>query len=71
MMMSVQWSQIRCNCWLGTYIGKIVSSGCVFVGSGCVIYEEDIVPSRDDVKLMGIITFTCVVEENARRPSRH
>ena len=39
---------------LGSYIGKVVSSSGVFVGSLCIVYQEERVPSKDDVKLLRI-----------------
>ncbi len=53
--------------WLGTYIGKVVSSGGVFVGSFCLVYQEDCVPSKDDVKLPGIIACVIGVEEKSKQ----
>jgi hypothetical protein len=47
---------------LGTFIGKEVSSGAVFVESLCVVYQEDLIPSKDDVKPLGIIASVIGVE---------
>ncbi|HEX9138051.1 MAG TPA: hypothetical protein VF905_14095 [Nitrospirota bacterium] len=51
--------------WPGTYIGKVLSGG-VFVGSLSVVYMEDCVPSKDDVKLLGIIASAIGVEEKRK-----
>ena len=52
---------------LGTYIGKVISSGAIFVGSLCVVYQEDRVPSKDDVMLLGIIASAIGVEEKRKQ----
>lgn len=50
----------------GTYIGKVLSGG-VFVGLISVVYLEDCVPSKDDVKLLGIIDSAIGVEEKRKQ----
>ena len=52
---------------LGTYIGEVVSCGGVFVASLCIVYQENRVSSKDDVKLMGIIASAIVGEEKRRK----
>jgi hypothetical protein len=38
-----------------------------FVGSLCDVYQEDCVPSKDDVKLLGIIASAIGVEEKRKQ----
>ena len=51
---------------LKTYVGKGVRFGDTTIGSLCVVFQEDYVPSDDDEKLMGIIASAIGVEENRR-----
>ncbi|MCX6143859.1 MAG: PAS domain S-box protein [Ignavibacteriales bacterium] len=51
---------------LKTYVGKGVRFGDATIGSLCVVFQEDYVPSDDDEKLMGIIASAIGVEENRR-----
>lgn len=51
---------------LQTYIGKAVRCGGNFVGSLCVVYQNDFVPSDLDKRLMGIIASAIGVEEERR-----
>lgn len=55
------------HCGQGAYIGKVVSSGGVFVRSLCVVYQEDRVPSKDHVKLPGIIASAVGVKEKRKQ----
>jgi PAS domain S-box-containing protein len=51
---------------LKTYIGKAVSFGGKFVGSLCVVYQDDRVPSDDELKFLGIVAAAVGVEENRK-----
>jgi two-component system, cell cycle sensor histidine kinase and response regulator CckA len=51
---------------LKTYVGKGVRFGDATIGSLCVVFHEDFVPSAEDEKLMGIIASAIGVEENRR-----
>ncbi len=51
---------------LKTYIGKGVSFGGTFIGSLCVVYQEDYVPSEDDKNFLGIVASAIGVEERRR-----
>ncbi|MEW5814046.1 MAG: response regulator, partial [Spirochaetota bacterium] len=48
---------------LQTYVGVAVKLGGACVGSLCVVYQEDFVPSEEDKKLMGIIASAMGIEE--------
>jgi len=48
---------------LQTYIGQAVRCGCLCIGSLCVVYQKDIIPSEEDLKIMGIIASALGVEE--------
>jgi two-component system cell cycle sensor histidine kinase/response regulator CckA len=52
---------------LKTYVGKTVFFGVTCVGSLCVVYQEDYVPSEDDKKFLGIIASAIGVEEKRKR----
>ena len=52
---------------LKTYLGKAVSFESTFVGSLCVVYQEDYVPSEDDKRLLAIIAAAIGVEEKRKR----
>jgi PAS domain S-box-containing protein len=52
---------------LKTYLGKAVSFESAFVGSLCVVYQEDYVPSEDDKRLLAIIAAAIGVEEKRKR----
>ena len=52
---------------LRTYIGKAVSFGGTFVGSLCVLYQQDQIPSEDDLNLLGIAATAVGVEEKRKR----
>lgn len=52
---------------LQTYVGKAVSFGGAFVGSLCVVYQEDRTPSEDDLNLLGIAASAVGVEEKRKQ----
>jgi PAS domain S-box-containing protein len=52
---------------LQTYIGQGVKFGGVCVGSLCVVYQSDFIPSENDKKLLGIIASAIGVEERRKR----
>jgi PAS domain S-box-containing protein len=54
---------------LQTYIGKAISCAGEFVGSLCVVYQKDFIPSEADNELMGIIASALESEEERRRAS--
>ncbi len=49
---------------LKTYIGRAVKFGDNYVGSLCVVYQNDYLPSEDDKRLMGVIASAIGIEEN-------
>ena len=51
---------------LKTYIGKVVKTRRGPAGSLCVVYKEDVDPTEDDKKLMGIIASAIAIEEERR-----
>ncbi|HWR57572.1 MAG TPA: HD domain-containing phosphohydrolase [Thermodesulfovibrionales bacterium] len=51
---------------LQTYIGMAVHFGDVHIGSLCVVYQEDFVPSEGDKYFLGIIASAIGVEEKRR-----
>jgi PAS domain S-box-containing protein len=52
---------------LQTYVGKGVRFGGSDIGSLCVMYRQDYVPTKDDEKLMSIIASAIGVEEARRK----
>ena len=52
---------------LETYIGQAVKCGDEFVGSLCVIYQQDYEPSENDLRLLGIAASALGAEENRKR----
>ncbi|MGB8658402.1 MAG: response regulator [Candidatus Zixiibacteriota bacterium] len=52
---------------LQTYVGHAVKFGDTPVGSLCVVYQNDFVPSEEDKELMGIIASAIGVEEKRKR----
>jgi two-component system cell cycle sensor histidine kinase/response regulator CckA len=52
---------------LKTYVGETVTFGGTIVGSLCVVYQKDYIPSEDDKKFLGIIASAIGVEENRKR----
>ncbi len=51
---------------LRTYFGKAVSFGGVNIGSLCVVYQDDRVPSREDGEFLEILASAIGVEEKRR-----
>ncbi|HVO65691.1 MAG TPA: PAS domain S-box protein [Syntrophales bacterium] len=52
---------------LRTYVGQKVKCGGVPVGSICAVYQRDISPSENDIKVMGIIASAISIEEEKHR----
>ena len=52
---------------LQAYVGQAVKCGGVYIGSLCVVFQRDFVPSEEDKKLMGIIASAIGVEEERER----
>ncbi len=52
---------------LVTYFGKAVAFGGVNIGSLCVVYQHDFVPSRKDGELLEIVASAIGVEEKRKR----
>ena len=52
---------------LQTYIGRAVKSDGAYVGSLCVVYQDDFVPSEADKRVIDIIASAIAVEEERRR----
>jgi len=52
---------------LQTYVGKPVSFGGSNVGSLCVVYQDDHVPSEEEQRLLGIIAGAIGIEEKRKR----
>jgi GAF domain-containing protein len=52
---------------LQTYVGRAVKFGGANVGSLCVVYQDDFVPSEEDKRLMEIIASAIGVEERRRQ----
>lgn len=54
---------------LKTYMGYPVRFGGSYVGSLCVVYKYDIIPTGEDRKIIGIIASAIGVEEDRRNES--
>lgn len=52
---------------LQTYIGHAVKCGMDYVGSLCVVYQEDVVPSEEHKKILGIIASAIGIEEERKQ----
>ncbi len=52
---------------LATYFGKAVTFGGVNIGSLCIVYQDDHIPSRKDGELLEIIASAIAVEEKRKR----
>ena len=52
---------------LQTYVGKAVKFSDTYVGSLCVVFQDDYVPSESDKKVIGIIASAIGVEEERKR----
>ena len=51
---------------LNTYIGKAVKFNKINIGSLCVVFQRDVIPSTNEIRLMGIIASAIGVEEDHR-----
>jgi PAS domain S-box-containing protein len=56
---------------LKTYVGKAVTLNGVHVGSLCVLYREDVKPTEENKKLLGLIAAAVGVEEEHRQAILH
>lgn len=52
---------------LQTYVGKGVSFGGANIGSFCVVYTEDHIPTQDELKILSIVSSAISVEEKRKR----
>ena len=52
---------------LQTYIGKPVRFENANIGSLCIVFQKDVIPSDDDQRLLGIVASAMGVEEQRRR----
>jgi PAS domain S-box-containing protein len=52
---------------LKTYIGQGVKCGGEFIGSLCIVYQHEFVPSATEKRLLGIIAAAIGVEEERKR----
>jgi PAS domain S-box-containing protein len=52
---------------LQTYVGRAVKFADTYVGSLCVVYQDEFVPTEEDKRLMGIIASAIGVEEKRKR----
>ena len=52
---------------LQTYVGWPVKFGDTYVGSLCVVYQEDFIPSKADEQFMAVIAAAIGVEEERRQ----
>jgi len=52
---------------LETYVGQAVKFGESYVGSLCVVFQDDFVPSEGDKMMMGIIASAIGVEEDRKQ----
>lgn len=52
---------------LQTYVGQAVKCGEKYVGSLCVVYQKDFVPSEEQKKILGIIASAIGIEEERKR----
>jgi len=52
---------------LRTYIGKAVKFDNLNIGSLCVVFQEDIIPDDNEIRLMDIIASAIGVEEDRKR----
>jgi len=58
------------SCGIETYVGKAVRYGREHIGALCAVYQTDVEPTEDDVKLIGIIASAIEVEEGRRKSER-
>jgi len=54
-------------CRLQTYLGQAVRRNGRYIGSLCVVYQQDILPREGDRRLMGIIASAIGVEEERKQ----
>jgi PAS domain S-box-containing protein len=54
-------------CQLQTYLGQAVRRNGQYIGSLCVVYQQDILPREGDRRLMGIIASAIGVEEERKQ----
>ncbi|MDD4893707.1 MAG: diguanylate cyclase [Candidatus Omnitrophica bacterium] len=52
---------------LQTYIGLAIKFGPAYIGSLCVVFQKDFIPSEEDIRFMRIIASAIAVEENHRQ----
>jgi PAS domain S-box-containing protein len=52
---------------LETYVGKVVKCGDEPVGSLCVVFQRDLIPTEADERLMGILASAIGIEEERLR----
>ncbi len=52
---------------LKTYVGMAVRLGNDYVGSLCVVYQNDVSPCEDDKMFMGVVASAIAVEERRKR----
>jgi PAS domain S-box-containing protein len=52
---------------LKTYVGKAVKFGNKAIGSLCVVYQNDYIPSEEDKRILGLLASAIGVEEERRR----
>ncbi|NJD76766.1 MAG: PAS domain S-box protein [Candidatus Methanoperedens sp.] len=55
---------------LKTYVGRAIRLGEDYVGSLCVVYQNDFSPGEDDKRFMGVIASAIAVEERRRRSEK-
>jgi PAS domain S-box-containing protein len=55
------------SCRLQTYLGQAVRRNGQYIGSLCVVYQQDILPREGDRRLMGIIASAIGVEEERKQ----
>ena len=51
---------------LKTYLGRAVKIGEEYVGTVCVVYKDDFIPTEEDKEVLGFITLAIGVEEERR-----
>jgi PAS domain-containing protein len=62
-----QSNSLYCSYQLQTYVGQAVRCAGEYIGSLCVLYQNNFVPCEADKKLMGIIAAAIGVEEERKR----
>jgi diguanylate cyclase (GGDEF)-like protein/PAS domain S-box-containing protein len=56
---------------LKTYMGIAVKLADKYVGSLCVVYQNDFIPSEDDKRIMGLIASAIGVEESRKQAQEY